>query len=54
MFPEAKSFTGPEQIPWAARQIIALALKRILRRKFDNFAKEWGCTRPLDDKVYSE
>ena len=54
MFPEAKTFTGPEQIPWAARQIIALALKRILRRKFDNFAKEWGCTRPLDDKVYSE
>ena len=54
MFPEAKSFTGPEQIPWAARKIMAIALKRIVNRKFDNFAKEWGCTRPLDDKVYSE
>ena len=54
MFPEAKSFTGPEQIPWAARQIMAIALKRIVNRKFDNFAKGWGCTRPLDDKVYSE
>lgn len=54
MFPEAKEFTGPEQIPWAARQIIALVLKRIVKRKFDNFAKTWGCTRPLDDKVYGE
>lgn len=54
MFPEAKEFTGPEQIPWAQRQIIALVLKRIVKRKFDNFAKEWGCTRPLDDKVYEE
>lgn len=54
LFPEAKEFTGPEQIPWAQRQIIALVLKRIVKRKFDNFAKEWGCTRPLDDKVYEE
>ena len=54
MFPEAKEFTGPEQIPWAARQIIALVLKRIVKRKFDNFAKTWGCTRPLDEKVYGE
>ena len=54
MFAEAKEFTGPEQIPWAARQIIALVLKRIVKRKFDNFAKTWGCTRPLDDKVYGE
>ncbi len=54
MFPEAKEFTGPEQIPWATRQIIALVLKRIVKRKFDNFAKTWGCTRPLDEKVYGE
>lgn len=51
--PELKKFTGPEQIPWPFRKLIKILFKLVLKKKFDNFAKEWGCTRPLNSKPYA-
>ncbi|MBR3670073.1 MAG: flavodoxin family protein [Fibrobacter sp.] len=50
--PELKKFTGPEQIPWPFRKLIKVLFKLVLKKKFDNFAREWGCTKPLDSKPY--
>ena len=49
---EAKRFTGPERYPWMLRQIVGILLKRVVNKKFERFAKQWGCTKPLDEKVY--
>jgi Multimeric flavodoxin WrbA len=49
---EAQKFTGCEQNPWLGRSLFNLVIHRIVKRNFDRFAKEWGCTRPLDDKPY--
>lgn len=49
---EAKKFTGPERYPWLLRQIVGILLRKVVNKKFERFAKQWGCTRPLDDKVY--
>ncbi|MBR4917219.1 MAG: flavodoxin family protein [Fibrobacter sp.] len=51
--PELKKFTGPEQIPWPFRKLIKVLFKLVLKKKFDNFAKEWGCTKPLNSKPYA-
>ena len=51
--PEAKKFTGPEQYPWLVRKIVSLLFLKKVNKGFEDFAKSWGCTRPLDDKPYS-
>ena len=48
--PEAKKFTGPEQYPWLVRKIVSLLFMKKVNKGFEDFAKSWGCTRPLDDK----
>lgn len=48
--PEAKKFTGPEQYPWLVRKIVSLLFLKKVNKGFEDFAKSWGCTRPLDDK----
>ena len=52
--PEAKKFTGPEQYPWLVRKIVSLLFMKKVNKGFEDFAKSWGCTRPLDDKPYSK
>jgi len=52
MFPEASKFTGPEQSPWIGRSLFNLVIHRLVKKNFDRFAKEWGCTRPLNDQPY--
>lgn len=51
--PEAKKFTGPEQYPWLVRKIVSLLFLKKVNKGFEDFAKSWGSTRPLDDKPYS-
>ena len=50
--PEAKKFTGPEQYPWLVRKMVSLLFMKKVNKGFEDFAKSWGCTRPLDDKPY--
>ena len=52
--PEAKKFTGPEQYPWLVRKMVSLLFLKKVNEGFEDFAKSWGCTRPLNDKPYSE
>ena len=52
--PEAKKFTGPEQYPWLVRKMVSLLFLKKVNKGFEDFAKSWGCTRPLDDKPYSD
>ncbi len=51
---EATKFTGPERYPWLLRQLVEKLLKTKVSKRFEIFAQEWGCTRPLDDKPYQE
>ena len=50
--PEAERFIGPEQYPWLLRKLGSLLFLKKVNGEFDNFAKGWGCTRPLNDKPY--
>ena len=50
--PEAKKFTGPEQYPWLVRKMVSLMFLKKVNGEFEQFAKDWGCIRPLDDKPY--
>jgi hypothetical protein len=50
--PEATKFTGPEQYLWLLRKMVSLLFLKKVNEEFDNFSKDWGCTRPLDDKPY--
>ena len=50
---EAKKFTGPEQYPWLVRKMVSLLFLKKVNKGFEDFAKSWGCTRPLNDKPYS-
>ena len=52
MTPEARKFTGYEKNPQFVHLLFKLFIKRLVRNNFDYFAKQWGCTRPLDDKPY--
>ncbi|WP_405324871.1 NAD(P)H-dependent oxidoreductase [Fibrobacter sp.] len=52
--PEAQKFTGPEKNPKIGVFLFNLIFKRIVRKNFERMAQEWGCTSPLDDKVYSK
>lgn len=51
--PEAKRFTGPERYPWLVRQLTGIFLKLVVNRKFEQFALDWGCYVPLNNKPYS-
>lgn len=48
--PEASKMTGAESYPWLIRQIVGVLLKLVVNKQFNKFAKEWGCTSPLDIK----
>ena len=50
--PEARKFTGPEKNPWFVHLLFKLFIKRLVRNNFEYFAKQWSCTRPLDDKPF--
>ena len=52
--PEAAKFTGMEQYPWLVRKMVSLLFLKKVNGEFEQFAKDWGCTRPLGDKPYSE
>ena len=52
MTTEASKFTGPEKNPWIVHLLFRLFIKRLVRKNFEHFAQQWGCTRPLDDKPY--
>ena len=52
--PEAKKFTGPEQYLWLVRKMVSLLFMKKVNKGFEDFAKSWGCTRPLNDKPYSD
>jgi multimeric flavodoxin WrbA len=50
--PEAAKFIGMEQYPWLVRKMVSLLFLKKVNGEFEQFAKDWGCTRPLDDKPY--
>ena len=52
--PEAAKFIGMEQYPWLVRKMVSLLFLKKVNGEFEQFAKDWGCTRPLNDKPYSE
>ena len=51
--PEVKKFSKPEQIPWHFRKFVTILFKTVLKKKFNDFAKEWGCTEPLNSQPYA-
>ncbi|MGN0032895.1 MAG: hypothetical protein ACI358_03830 [Candidatus Limimorpha sp.] len=51
---EAKRFVGIERYPYLVRLIVRMVFKTSLKKRFDDAALKWGCTRPLDDRPYSE
>lgn len=51
--PESKKFTGPEKFSLPIRMMLAFVFKTFARKRFSEVAKNWGCTRPLDDKPYA-
>lgn len=50
--PEAAKFVGQETFPWLVRKLIMIVFWSFSKKIFLRAAKDWGCTRPLDDKVY--
>jgi hypothetical protein len=52
--PEATKFIGMEQYPWLVRKMVSLLFLKKVNGEFEQFAKDWGCTRPLNDKPYSD
>lgn len=50
--PDSLKFTGPERYPWLVRQLTGIILKLIANRKFEQFARDWGCNTRLDIQVY--
>lgn len=49
---EAKKFTGPEYFSLPMRLMIGLIHKTIARKIFQKAAASWGCSVPLDEKVW--
>lgn len=47
-----KAFTGPEVFPLHIRILVGLIFKTVAKKMFTKKAKEWGCTRPLNDRPY--
>jgi hypothetical protein len=52
--PEAAKFTGMEQYPWLIRKMVSLLFLKKVNGEFEQFAKDWGCTRSLNDQPYLE
>ena len=52
--PEAARFTGMEQYPWLIRKMVSMLFLKKVNGEFERFAKDWCCTRPLNDQPYSE
>ena len=50
--PASKKFTGPERYPWLVRQLAGLFLRLVVNKKFMQFANDWGCVKPLNNKPY--
>lgn len=50
--PATPKFTGTERYPWLVRQICSLFLKFLVNRKFEQFARQWGCDTRLDRRVF--
>ena len=50
--PQAAKFIGMEQYPWLVRKLVSLLALDKINGEFEQFAKDWGCIRPLDDKPY--
>ena len=40
--PEVRKFAGLEKNPLIVRLLFPLFIKRLVRKNFDRFAKEWG------------
>lgn len=49
---EAKKFTGPEYFPLPIRLMIGLIHKTLARKMMQKAAASWGCSVPLDEKVW--
>ena len=49
---EAKKFTGPEYFPLPVRLMIGLMQKTLARKMLQKVAASWGCSVPLDEKVW--
>ncbi len=49
---EAKKFTGPEYLPLPVRLLMGLIFKTLMKKMFQKAAASWGCSMPLDEKVW--
>ena len=49
---EAKKFTGPEYLPLPMRLLMGLIHKTLGKKMFQKVAASWGCSVPLDEKVW--
>lgn len=49
---EAKKFTGPEYLPLPVRLLMGLIFKTLTKKMFQKAAASWGCSVPLDEKVW--
>ena len=49
---EAKKFTGPEYLPLPVRLLMGLIFKTLMKKMFQKAAASWGCSVPLDEKVW--
>lgn len=49
---EAKKFTGPEFFPLPMRLLMQLVFKTFAKKMFQKVAASWGCTVPLDEKIW--
>ncbi len=49
---EAPKFTGPEYFPLPVRLIVGLLFKTLGKKMFQKAAASWGCSVPLDEKVW--
>lgn len=51
---EAKKFTGPEYFPLPVRLMMGLIFKTFAKKTFQKVAASWGCTVPLDQKIWGD
>lgn len=49
---EAKKFTGPETFPLPVRLMMQFIFKTFAKKTFQKAAASWGCTVPLDEKIW--
>lgn len=49
---EAKKFTGPEYFPLPIRLVMGCIFKTLAKKMFQKTAAAWGCSVPLDEKVW--